>query len=226
MSQAEERTVVCFDLGGVLVRICRTWAEACEVAELPLRELHSEAQEGLRAHRQSVVDGYQRGTLSCGDYYEALSAALDGAYSVAEVELIHHVWTREQYPGIDDLIAALNALPGFTTACLSNTNHAHWQRLAGGDGRSEYPAVEALERRLASHEMGCLKPEPEIYAQAHEVLTGGVAGGRIIFFDDLPENVEAARRHGWSAYHVDPGGDPATQMRAILNPSLGGTLTV
>ena len=29
--------IVCFDIGGVLVRICRTWEEGCIAADVPLR---------------------------------------------------------------------------------------------------------------------------------------------------------------------------------------------
>ena len=38
----------------------------------------------------------------------------------------------------------------------------------------------------------------------------------IVFFDDLAENVEAARAAGWNACPVDPHGDTAGQMRAHL----------
>jgi FMN phosphatase YigB (HAD superfamily) len=105
-----------------------------------------------------------------------------------------------------------------STACLSNTNHSHWQRLAGLDGRREYSAVPELRHRLASHLVGYIKPDPQIYRLAHATFSeaGAVRPEGIIFFDDLAENVSAARSAGWTAFLVDHRGDTAQQMREHL----------
>lgn len=57
-----------------------------------------------------------------------------------------------------------------------------------------------------SAEVELVKPDPEIYAHADAVY--GTEPGDVVFFDDKPENVEAARAHGWSA-HVWAGPDAA-----------------
>lgn len=214
--------ITCFDLGGVLVRICRSWAEACEACGLPLRGADWQSSEHWQARRKAVVDDYQRGRLECQTYYRALSAAVDGLYSPAEVEAIHAAWTREEYPGVRALVRELNELEGVTTACLSNTNHAHWLRLDGSDGRCEYPAVQLLEKRLASHQLQLLKPETAVYAAADAAFSALTpAPTRVVFFDDLPENVEAARRHGWRAHLVDPHADTNRQLRDVLRDDCG-----
>jgi len=43
-----------------------------------------------------------------------------------------------------------------------------------------------------------------------------VTPGGILFFDDTPANVEAARAAGWRAHLVDPAGDPPAQVRSVL----------
>jgi FMN phosphatase YigB (HAD superfamily) len=224
MRALDAPTVVCFDLGGVLVRICRSWAEACEQAGLPLRNADWLASGEWRERRKRVVDGYQDGSLSCGAYHRALSESVDGLYSPDEVETIHRAWTLAEYPGVDRLVTELNALDGVHTACLSNTNHAHWQRLDGGDGRGEYPAVQRLTTRLASHRLGLLKPGAAIYEAADQAWGRSADGtppeavpSRVIFFDDLEDNVTAAREHGWHAHLVDYRGDTAAQMRELLS---------
>jgi len=210
--------VVCFDLGGVLVRICRSWDQACEQIGLPYRSPGLLSTEAWRMRRKAVVDRYQLGGLSVEAYHEQLSLALEGLYSAAEVERIHGAWTLEEYPGALALVRELNQLPGVTTACLSNTNAGHWRRLANEDGRAEYPSVLELEHRLASHLLGCAKPDAEIYARAQAVFFGARGGApeQILFFDDLLENVEAARAQGWTAFQVDHEGDTVSQMRAHL----------
>jgi putative hydrolase of the HAD superfamily len=218
MHREQRKKVVCFDLGGVLVRICRTWDEACAAAALPLRGQHQSASASWHRQRQQLSDLYQRGQLDCDGYYRALSASLDAAYSLEELERIHRAWSLAEYPGSSELVHALNARGDVLTACLSNTNHAHWQRLTGADGRAEYSCVPLLGQRLASHLLGCAKPDPRIYALAHASFASAqpVGAEDIVFFDDLPANVDAARAAGWSAFLVDHQGDTVQQMRREL----------
>lgn len=210
--------VVCFDLGGVLVRICRSWDEACAQAQLPYRAPELLGSEAYRVRRRDVVDRYQRGALLCEAYYAELSDAVGGAYTTAEVQRIHHVWTLQEYPGALELVRALNRLPSVTTACLSNTNAAHWRRLSGEDGLATYPSVCELEHQLASHLLGCAKPDAEIYerAERHFFGTTTTEPQRIVFFDDLAENVAAARARGWAAFQIDHTRDTVSQMREHL----------
>ena len=210
--------VVCFDLGGVLVRICRSWAEASVHAPLPCRNALAFASEAMRSRRKDVVDRYQRGDLESDAYYLELSRAVDELYSITEVEQIHAAWTLTEYPGALPLVQELNRVPEVTTACLSNTNAVHWRRLAGEDGRTEYPAVLALRHRLASHLLRCSKPDASIYERARATFFEPLVGRPedIIFFDDLPENIAAASAAGWTAFLVDPQADPPSQMRAHL----------
>ncbi len=218
MFDEPQQRVVCFDLGGVLVRICRSWAEACARASLPERNAMWFGSAEWRARRRSIVDRYQEGSLECSAYYAELARASDDAYSTREHELIHDAWTLEEYAGARALVRSLNQQSSVTTACLSNTNHGHWVRLAGLDGKNEYPAVLELRHRLASHLLRCSKPDPQIYRLAQQKFSehGPVRPNDIIFFDDLPENVEAARSVGWDAFLVDHAGDTVGQMRRHL----------
>jgi HAD superfamily hydrolase (TIGR01509 family) len=87
--------------------------------------------------------------------------------------------------------------------------------LAGSDGHAPSPAIERLRVRLASHDLGLVKPDPAIYHEAQRRFTAPAE--RIVFFDDLEENVAAARAAGWRAYRIDHKGDTATQMRTTLH---------
>lgn len=225
---AERSTkVVCFDLGGVLVRICQSWPEACLKAALERRHDEWLVSDAWRAARRQLGDRYQSGAIDCATYYAGLAALSEGRFSAEEFERMHSAWTLDHYPG------AHEAQPGVVTACLSNTNHAHWVRLVGADGRNEYPAVAALRLQLASHRLGCAKPDARIYALAYSLFADAVAADAVaadaappgaaplrpsdvIFFDDLPANVQAARAAGWTAFEVDPSGDTVLQMRAQL----------
>ena len=61
---------------------------------------------------------------------------------------------------------------------------------------------EMTDDLVYSHEVGLGKPDPAVYALTAERL--GVAPDEIVFLDDVPANVEAARAAGWHAVlHVD-----------------------
>ena len=223
MSGSDVKIVV-FDLGGVVVRICRSWAEGCAAAGLPFRD-EALATEELKSRRRVISGRHGRGEIACDEYYREMAATTGGLYTPQEAERIHHAWTREEYPGVFELVGSIHDA-GLETGVLSNTNHAHWVRLAPARARGgetpEYRTPSAIRHLHASHIMGLLKPELEIY-RAFERATGfhGGDGSRgtptaIVFFDDLPENVAAANAAGWRAFQVDRTGDTAKQMADVL----------
>ncbi len=213
--------IVVFDLGGVLVHICRTWEEGCRAAGLPAHEGwdHPESRDVRRA----LNTVYQRGGMESDEYFAGLAATARGLYTADEIRRIHHAWTLEEYPGVAQLIGRLHGA-GLNTGVLSNTNHSHWARLSPpvGHPAPEYPSLRLIRHMHASHLLRVAKPDAAIYRQ-FERLTGfrpgepGSGGGsQIIFFDDLEENVDAARAAGWLAHQIDHTGDTVAQMTLIL----------
>ncbi|HWA70851.1 MAG TPA: HAD family phosphatase [Polyangiaceae bacterium] len=209
--------LVCFDLGGVLVKICRSWSDGCRAAGLDVRG--NSAGDRAGALRRDLNHRLGLGELSEDEWAEQLSEALGRLYSASEIKRIHRAWSQTEYPGALALIDALNER-GLDTGCLSNTNHAHWTRLVHHDGSAplsgepEYPAVHRLRHRHASHLLRLAKPDPAIY-RAFERATAR-APEEILFFDDLPENVAAARALGWQAVRVNPHADTVGQIRERL----------
>ncbi|MGC4094820.1 MAG: HAD-IA family hydrolase [Polyangiaceae bacterium] len=209
--------LVCFDLGGVLVRICRSFGEACRLAQLDVRG----AIEGRAAQRQrhEFSQRFSTGQIDELTWADGLSRALDGLYSAEELRAVQRAWSRAEYDGVGALLDELGS-SGVATACLSNTNQAHWTRLVHHDGERalsgapEYPSVLRLQHRHASHLLGLVKPDPAIY-RAFEAHTQR-SGQSILFFDDLPENVDAAKKLGWRTRRVDPYSETVPQLRRCL----------
>jgi FMN phosphatase YigB (HAD superfamily) len=209
--EREVRLVV-FDLGGVMVRIARSWAEAHETAGLPHHAI-VESDEFME-ERARLAHDHQVGAIEPQDYFAAVAEVSRGVYAASDIERIVHVWTREEYPGVGEVLDALEAA-AVPTAALSNTNPPHWARLSPPDGVSaEYPNVMRIERRYASHLLRLAKPDPAIY-EAFEGEAGAAPSG-ILFFDDTEANVTAARERGWSAEVIDHAGDTAAQMLGWL----------
>lgn len=208
--------IICFDLGGVVVRICRTWGEACARAGLPERDPAAFNQPHLAKARKELVESYQTGGMACDAFFDGIANATAGLYSPDDIRRVHNAWIIEDYAGIGRVIDLINAHPHLTSACLSNTNHAHWAGmlgLQGGEGHRSAP-VDALEIKGASQLLRAAKPGESIYRLAEELFRA--KGPEIVFFDDLEENIATAKRLGWNAHQIDHTGDTAGQVLASL----------
>jgi HAD superfamily hydrolase (TIGR01509 family) len=136
---------------------------------------------------------------------------LGDVYSADEISRMHDAWILDEYAGVADIVDEIH-MAGVATACLSNTNHAHWTRCTSS---TDYPAVARLGSRHASHLLGCGKPDEAAF-RAFERATGSDAA-RVLFFDDIAVNVDAARAYGWNAERIDATTETAPQIRAYLS---------
>lgn len=191
--------VVCFDLGGVVVRIARSWAEACDRAGLEVRDEERFHQPHHKVTRKALSDAYQKGDIDCDTFFVGVADTTEGLYTAREVQAVHDAWIIEDYPGMQRLIDELNAIDSVRTACLSNTNHRHWvEHLLGSDSLH---ATKQIEHKMASQILKAVKPDQRIYQKAEAALS--VEPSRIMFFDDLADNIDAALSRGWDAVQVD-----------------------
>lgn len=217
---------VVFDLGGVVVRICRSWEEACARAGV---EWKTGVMDPARmAERKGIHREYERGGMGCGEFFERIAGTTGGLYSAEEFARVHEAWLIGEYAGVGELVGELHDA-GVVTGVLSNTNASHWRVLTGtgglggvgGGGRAggeenaaQFPTARRVRHLHASHLLGHAKPDAAIYRAFEE--RSGVRGGEILFFDDLEENVVGARGCGWGGHRVDPLGDPGVEMRGVL----------
>jgi len=204
--------VVCLDLGGVVVRICRSWEEGCDRAGVQVRGAERFDDLQYRERRHDLTDAYMAGRIACEEFFRTIADTTGGLYTPDEVRRVHDAWVIDEYAGVRELIDELNATPGVRTACLSNTNHAHWEPLIADADR--WPSIARLGTRLVSHELGAVKPDPRIYELAERALAA--PPDRIHFFDDLEPNVAAAAARGWRATPIDHDADTAAQLRDAL----------
>src|SRR5262245_18666773 len=118
--------LVCFDVGGVLVRHCRTWREGCQAAGLPV---HAEAEGlDLTLARKELARLLTTGKIEPEEFYRRMSATTRGLYSAEDVRRIHHAWLGPEYTGVGAVVRRLVAAARAQTGVLSNTNTPHWSR--------------------------------------------------------------------------------------------------
>jgi len=197
-------SVVCFDIGGVLVRIRHTWNHAAEAAGLA-----AQLGNGTRRLNDSPdLIAYQAGEIELNEYSKRLGAWL--GLGPEDAVRVHNQILIEDYPGAYDLVQQLKS-KGVWTCCFSNTNGLHWTVLTDP---AHFPAVASLDKKIASHELLAAKPDPAAFRQVETMFP--FKADRIVFFDDTLENIYGAAEAGWEAFRLDPDADPVAEATEIL----------
>jgi putative hydrolase of the HAD superfamily len=92
---------------------------------------------------------------------------------------------------------------------FSNTNRAHEVHFS----RHFAEVLGHFREVFLSSTIGLRKPDADAYD--HVVKAIGVPAARIVFFDDLMENIEGARDRGLKAVHVTSIRDVAAALAAL-----------
>lgn len=205
MEGTKDRLLITFDLGGVVVRVHPTAALAAADAGVPWRdETHPMRLDEI----DHLLTVWQEGTLDDDAFFAAWADAFGGRFDANEARRISERWLAGEIEGVYEVAAALRDR-GHTLGCLSNTCNHHWRWML--DHPETFPTVALFEHLHASHLFGIMKPRDEIYVAYERAV--GASGASIVFFDDRRENIDAALRRGWRAFHIDPRGDIVVQLR-------------
>jgi len=92
---------------------------------------------------------------------------------------------------------------------FSNTNRPHVEYFS----KAYADVLGHFHEMFLSSTIGLRKPDTVAYD--HVVKAIGVPASRILFFDDLAENIEAARAYGLAAVHVTSPNDVAKALAAL-----------
>ena len=178
--------VLLFDLGGVLVELNDiSTLLNLNGDEIPMNTLWSDwlSSPAARAFEKGIstkeqfADKYIEEInlpIQRDDFLNAFTQLPKGLYPDA-VRLIQRC--RQRY----------------FTACLSNTNALHWQRLT-----HEMGIDEMFDQHFPSHLTGRLKPDRESFEYVTQRLNCDPSS--ILFLDDNKKNVKGARSVGMIAY--------------------------
>jgi putative hydrolase of the HAD superfamily len=192
-----------FDLGRVVLDVDFKKTLACWAGHAGCEAAHLAG----RFSRDEIYHRHEKGEISDAEFFAALRTALGIAISDAQfLEGWNAIFAGEM-PGIAPLLArAAKCIPLYA---FSNTNAAHVEHFS-----SAYAGVLVHFRELfLSSAIGLRKPDAEAYD--HVVKAIGAPAERIVFFDDLAENIEGARARGLTAVHVTSSDDVAEAMAAL-----------
>ena len=190
-----------FDLGGVVIdidfeRAFRGWQS---ISQLSLEEIK------FAFKFDAPYERHERGEITAAGYFAHLRAVLKLQGSEARIaECWNSIFVGE-IPETLEMIRSVRAV--VPCYAFTNTNPTHqgaWTAVAPR-------LVQSFDRVFASHEIGLRKPEKRAFEYIAAAI--GVSLPSILFFDDLPENVEGARAAGLKTVHVRGPGDVRDALR-------------
>ena len=193
-----------FDLGRVVLDIDFSKVVACWAGHAGCEPAHL---AGRFSWRDEFYQQHEKGEISDAEFFAALRALLDVELSDAQfLEGWNEIFAGEM-PGIAPLLQrAAQRLPLYA---FSNTNAAHVEHFS-----ETYAGVLGHFREIfLSSAIGLRKPDAAAYD--HVVKAIGVPASRIVFFDDLAENIDGARACGLTAVHVTSPDDVAHALAAL-----------
>lgn len=192
-----------FDLGGVLVEIdfgraLNAWAPYSALSQTELRKSFT---HDLQYER------HERGEIEAAEYFGHLARTLQLTASPEQIEC---GWNAIFVGEILQTRMLVEAMRGILPCyAFTNTNASHmatWSKLFPG-------VVGAFDRVFASHELGLRKPERAAFDRI--CLLTGASAASVIFFDDLPENIQAAESAGLQGVLVRSPDDVALALRSL-----------
>jgi len=188
---------VYFDLGNILVSFDRN--RVCVAVADLFGGSTSRADEVL--HRGGLQEDLEWGRID----------ELEFSRRLHDRFLIDQTATRPDVPlekirrAISDMFAPIEAMAGVVRqvrelglpiGILSNTCQAHWDWVLA---QQWDVTAGPFDVAVLSYQSKSMKPDATIYqhAEQHARRIAGATPEQILFVDDRPENVEAARRRGW-----------------------------
>lgn len=202
-------STIIFDFGNVLIDLDIPGFYARMQA---ITGLHDEADIALL---EESTQGYERGELSTELFINRI------------IKLSHHPLQARQIidcwnslllgirPETLDLLRGLKNR--YFTYILSNTNPLHIQWVY--DHLRTTHQVEDFEKSYLhgvfySHQVNLIKPDPRIYELV--VTDTGTSPEKILFLDDLEQNVLGAQHAGWNAVVHPPGRDLKDSLTSYI----------
>lgn len=192
-----------FDLGRVVIDIDFRKALACWAGHAG----RAPAELSGRFGPDETFRRHETGEASDAEFFAALRRTLGVELSDAQfLEGWNAIFAGEM-PDMNALLArAGRHLPLYA---FSNTNRPHVAHFS----KAFADILGHFREIFLSSTIGLRKPDAAAYD--HVVKAIGVPAQRIVFFDDLAENIEAARRQGLTAVHVTSPNDVANALSAL-----------
>ncbi len=196
------RVILC-DLGGVVVDY-----DADRVVHHVAQLVGRSFDEVQRVVYDEALLQFEIGRISPQTYYEGLRTKLRLPWSYEQfVRFWNDIFSEKR-----ESTALIQRLQHrYTLIALTNTNTLHLQHV-----KATIPSLAFFDDWVASCDVGCRKPDPQIYRLA--LARAKVPAQAVVYVDDRPEMVEAGRAVGLTAIRFQDDRQLERELRALGFP--------
>lgn len=132
---------------------------------------------------REATDLFEKGIINKDQYYGAFTENFGNDIAMDEFyDIFNDIFTPNYH--LLDLLPELSE--SYKLVIVSNTNEMHISHLTAKFGSY----FDHFKIKVYSHEIGCKKPDHIFFEKA--VSLSGVKYSEVIYFDDLPENINSA----------------------------------
>ncbi|MBN2103916.1 HAD family phosphatase [bacterium] len=180
-------SAILFDLGNVFIQVnpvhsIQKLEESSSLTYMQIQNYFTDSE---------IMRLYEKGLLTNRQFYQQAVRDLDLTISMEHFKTL---W-QSIFSLIEPMIRFLDEIRHrYPCYILSNTNAWHSEHC-----ESCYPFMQWFKKRFYSHELGEVKPNPEIFHKALAVI--GLPPKNILFVDDRKENVRTAKQLGIQIIH-------------------------
>jgi len=178
---------IIFDIGNVLLKF------DYQIAFKAIAAYTGEISPALISLLEPLNRDFEAGAINRGEFVRRVGEAIEFGGTEPEFVAAWEAIFVENKP-MKELVGQLRER--YPLYLLSNIGEIHHEYIF-----RTFPVFESFADGVFSYLAGCLKPDPEIYEIAARQF--GVEPGETLFMDDMPANVEGARRAGFQAVLYD-----------------------
>ena len=182
--------ILLFDIGGVVIDIDfeRSFKKWSTHSGVPIESIKS----GFSHDR--VYEQHERGEIGSIEFYRHVTEHIEMELSFEQFKEGWNEILVAPFPQTIGLLHKLaNRIPLYMLSNSNPMHKEHWEKNFADE-------LEPFNQIFVSSDLGYRKPEVDAYLHVVEALN--TSPEKIVFFDDLADNVEAARAVGMQAVQV------------------------
>ena len=201
---------IIFDLGGVLITLDK---ERC------IRAFKEEAgfdriEEFLdTSHQRGMIGDLEAGRIDEATFFAECRKHCRPGTTDADIRRSFHALLNPIEPGTIALLRRLSER--YELYILTNNSSVTMEKTYEDARNAGFDLQKAFRRIFVSQDLRMLKPSQEIFA--HVIREIGLPPEEMLYVDDSPRNVEAARMAGMNALHHVPVRNLSETLSGVPN---------
>jgi putative hydrolase of the HAD superfamily len=193
-------STILFDLGNVIAYIdfSAFWRD--------LGFLRAEEIAPFRDGYTTLTLQYETGYISTDDYLNGLRTVFNNKFTIVQLEQAFSCIIQQPVEGIIDIVKRVSTI--HQTALVSNTNEIHY-RLS----LMKFEVLKIFQKHYLSYQLRAMKPTRDFYDAI--IKDQGILPSKMLFIDDIAENVKAAKSAGMQAIRFKSTGQLETDLQKL-----------